>query len=662
MRDQTAARQRMVESQIAARGVRHARVLQAMREVPRDAFVPEDLAEFAYEDTALPIEAGQTISQPYIVAQMLAAADPSPEARALEIGAGSGYAAAVLSRLVREVYTVERHPELARLAGERLRRLGYGNATVRQGDGSRGWREHAPYDLILVTAAAPEVPESLLEQLAPGGRLIAPVGSPEEQRLVRVTRNESGSLSREVLEAVRFVPLVGSEGWRESGGRLVPPPRPSPGDHALTRLVAETCHPLDDIDSAELGSLLERIGDARVVLIGEASHGTSEFYRMRARVTRELVAERGFSIVAAEADWPDAAAFDRYVRHHPPGPAGQPPPFTRFPVWMWRNEETANFLEWLRTWNGEQPEERRAGFYGLDLYSLYGSVHAVLDYLDDVDPGAALVARTRYGCLTPWQHDPAVYGQAALSPGFRTCEAGVVAMLQDLLQKRLEYMEQDGDRFFGAVQNARLVADAERYYRTMYYGSVASWNLRDSHMFDTLRELLAHRGPGAKAVVWAHNSHVGNAGATEMSLRGEHNIGQLSRREFGANAFIIGFGTDHGTVAAATNWDDPMEVKQVRAALPRSYERLCHESGVPAFLLHLRHPDREELREELLPQRLERAIGVIYRPETERQSHYFEAVLPEQFDEYIWFDETAAVHPVPAPVSAGLPETWPFGV
>lgn len=447
-----------------------------------------------------------------------------------------------------------------------------------------------------------------------------------------------------------------------SGDPLVAPASPSPADHALTRLVAETCTPLEDIESAELGSLLERIGEARVVLIGEASHGTSEFYRMRARITRELVTRRGFTIVAAEADWPDAARFDRYVRHRPAGPASEEPAFTRFPTWMWRNEETAGFLDWLRVWNTEQPEERRAGFYGLDLYSLYSSLRAVLDYLDDVDPDAAAVARTRYGCLTPWEHDPAIYGRAALTPGFRTCEAPVVAMLQDLLRKRLEYLERDGDRFFSAVQNARLVADAERYYRIMYYGSVASWNLRDSHMFDTLRDLLAWRGAGSRAVVWAHNSHVGNAGATEMGMRGEVNMGQLSRREFGTGAFIIGFGTDHGTVAAASDWDEPMEIKTVRSALPYSYERLCHESGVPAFLLHLRDPPREALREELLPVRLERAIGVIYRPESERQSHYFNAVLPEQFDEYIWFDETGAVHPVPAPVGAGLPETWPFGV
>lgn len=429
---------------------------------------------------------------------------------------------------------------------------------------------------------------------------------------------------------------------------------------SVARLVRECAVPVPAIESADLGSLLERIGDARVVLLGEASHGSAEFYRMRDQITRALIRERGFTIVAAEADWPDAARINRYVLHHPPV-AGEPAPFSRFPTWMWRNQETVEFVEWLRSWNGPRPVEDRASFYGLDLYSLYTSIAAVLRYLDEVDPDFARLARARYGCLTPWEGEVAAYGAAALRHQ-QTCEAPIVAMLNDLLRRRLNYARQDGSHFLDAVQNATVIANAERYYRIMYQGSVASWNLRDSHMFETLERVLAYHGPGSRAVVWAHNSHVGDAGATEMGFRGEHNIGQLARQCYGAQSYRIGFGTDHGTVAAANNWDEPMRIMTVRPAHPESYEALFHESDVPAFLLHLREPDHPSLRDELLAPRLERAIGVIYRPDTELQSHYFRAILPEQFDEYIWFDETRGVTALSGPPAQGVPETWPFGL
>jgi erythromycin esterase-like protein len=429
----------------------------------------------------------------------------------------------------------------------------------------------------------------------------------------------------------------------------------------IARLLHEVVEPFADIDQIELGPLRERIGNAKVVLLGEASHGTSEFYRTRARITRELITRLGFTIVAVEADWPDACWIDRYVRH-----AGRPPasgtPFRRFPTWMWRNREVAEFVEWLRAHNGSVSERgSQTAFYGLDLYSMYGSIAAVLDYLDQIDPAAAALARERYSCLTPWSDDPASYGRAALSQRQHSCEGPVVAMLLDLLDQRLQYAWQDGERFLEAVQNARLIANAERYYRVMYYGSVASWNLRDQHMFDTLAMLLDSQ-PGARAVVWEHNSHIGDAAATEMGVRGEHNVGRLCRQAFGADAYLVGFGTDHGTVVAASNWDEPMQIMSVRPARPESYERICHASQVPAFLLPLREPDRPEVREELIPARLERAIGVIYRPETERVSHYFQASLPHQFDEYIWLDETMAVAPLPTRLTGGIPDTYPFGV
>jgi protein-L-isoaspartate(D-aspartate) O-methyltransferase len=711
-------RKEMVDRQIAARDVRDGRVLEALRTVPREAFVPERLAEFAYDDTPLPIGEEQTISQPFVVALMAEALEIGPADKILEIGAGSGYAAAVLSRLAREVWTIERHPSLAQEARERMERLGYTNVHVIQGDGTLGWSEHAAYDGIVVAAGGPEVPQALLDQLAAGGRLVIPVGPDlRTQNLVRVRRHADGSLVREDLGGVRFVPLIGAQGWREEEGKLtapvqapvvgvgggpgepvtenpaagagrraaetaaavrpvlgevtlagppaeivLTPSRPASSVAATAALIREEAEPFDDLETARLDALLDRIGDSRVVLLGEATHGTSEFYRFRARITRELILRKGFNLVAVEADWPDAAQVDRSVRGLQ-GPPAEGPAFARFPTWMWRNREVRDFTRWLRDHNsGVREPERKVSFHGLDVYSLYSSIASVLRYLRDVDPEAARVARLRYGCLTPWEHDPALYGHAALSRRFPLCEAEVLTTLQEMLEKRLDYAARDGERFLDAVQNARIVANAERYYRAMYYGSAESWNLRDRHMFDTLLMLLDFRGPEAKAVVWEHNSHVGNAGATEMGARGELNVGQLTRDHFRDGAYLVGFGTDHGTVAAASDWDGEMEIKRVRPAHPDSYEHLCHESGVPAFLLHLRDPRRAELYEELEVPRLERAIGVIYRPETELLSHYFQAVLPWQFDEYVWFDETRAVTPLGGEEVAGMPETYPFGL
>lgn len=669
MTDYGARRQRMVERDLAGRGISDDRVLAAMAEVPREAFVPPKLREFAYEDSPLPIEAGQTISQPYIVARMLEALDLAGGETVLDIGTGSGYAAAVLSRIADRVHTIERHGELYELARRRFEELGYDNIEARHGDGTLGWPEAAPFDAIQAAAGGPEVPRVLLEQLRDGGRLVIPIGETLQlQHLVRVTRY-GDEYETQKLEPVRFVPLIGEGGWRDTGSevasdavRVGPVAAPAPShEDPIVRLLGETLEPISSIEDVDLGPLLERIGDARIVLLGEATHGTSEFYRMRGRITRALIEERGFGIVAAEADWPDAARVDRWIRGEGPS-TGQWKAFSRFPTWMWRNREFREFVDWLHAYNGERPLEARVGFYGLDLYSLYRSIDAVLTYLDRTDPDTARVARARYGCLSPWERDPATYGRAALTGRYRTCETEVVTMLRELLERQLQYARLDGEHFLDAVQNARVVANAERYYRVMYYGSRESWNLRDTHMFDTLRTLLAFHGPDARAVVWEHNSHVGNAAATEMGARGEHNVGQLAREQFGDDAFLVGFGTDHGTVAAASEWDGPMEIKDVRPAHDRSYERLFHETEIEAGLLHLRDPVRDEVRAELGPARLERAIGVIYRPETELQSHYFQATLPHQFDEYVWFDRTRAVHPLRGPELSGMPDTYPFGL
>ena len=366
--------------------------------------------------------------------------------------------------------------------------------------------------------------------------------------------------------------------------------------------------------------------------------------------------------MALEADWPDAASLDRYVRDRPP-PAHAEPPFRRFPTWMWRNAEFEAFIETLRDWNGRRPPEARAGVFGLDLYNLSASIRAVLDYLDRVDPDAAQVARQRYGCLTPWAKEPQAYGRMALTSGFAQCETGVVTMLRELLGSKLEYAVEDGESFLDATANARLVKNAEAYYRAMYYGAAESWNLRDTHMFQTLCAVLDAKGPQAKAVVWAHNSHIGDASKTEMGLiREELNIGQLCRERFGKEAALIGFGTHTGTVACASNWDGPMEIKRVNPSRPDSYERLAHDSGIARFLLDVREAVHEPLRYRLSEPRLERFIGVIYRPDTERWSHYSACSLPQQFDAYAWFDETAAVTPLPTRQREGPEETYPFGL
>jgi protein-L-isoaspartate(D-aspartate) O-methyltransferase len=649
MADFAAAREEMVRRQIEGRGLANPRLLAAMREVPREAFVPEHLARLAHDDTPLPIEADQTISQPYIVALMIDAAAIAPGAKVLEIGAGSGYAAAVIGRIAGEVIAVERHAELARLAAERMERLGYANVRIVEGDGSAGLPEEAPFDAILAAASGSHVPEALKRQLAVGGTLVMPVGQPGAvQSLVKITRTGEESYRSEDLGAVRFVPLIGEEGWDERGKRA----------RSLPERIRAAARSLPEIEDAGFAGAFDRFGDARIVLLGEASHGTSEFYRARAAITRRLIERHGFAIVAVEADWPDAAAIDCHVRHRPRR-EGEETPFQRFPTWMWRNEEVDAFVRWLRAYNQGRDPRAMAGFYGLDLYNLSGSIRAVIDYLDDVDPEAARLARERYGCLAPWSRDPSRYGLLAMSEGYARCEVPVTAMLRELHAKRMRYAAEDGDEWLDAAANARLVKNAEAYYRAMYQGAAESWNLRDTHMFETLCQLLEAKGEGAKAVVWAHNSHIGNAAYTEMGReRDELNIGQLVKERFGDAARLIGFGTHEGTVAAASDWDSPMEVKEVRPSLEGSHERVSHDTGLERFLLDLRDSDIEGLDRP----RLERFIGVIYRPETERWSHYAEAILPRQFDAWVWFDRTSAVTPLEGAAGGGEDDTYPFGL
>lgn len=418
--------------------------------------------------------------------------------------------------------------------------------------------------------------------------------------------------------------------------------------------------------------LLQRVGNARLCLLGEATHGTHEFYRERAEITKRLIKEKGYTAVAVEADWPDAFRVNRYVRglSNDKDANEALDGFKRFPTWMWRNTVVIDFVEWLRDYNASLSQSApRVGFYGLDLYSLYASIEAVLEYLKKIDPDAASRARYRYSCFEHFKENTQAYGYAASFGLSESCERDVIAQLMDLRRRAAEYASRDGrvalDEFFFAEQNARLVLNAERYYRTMFHGRVESWNLRDQHMAETLDALIDHlsaQGDPSKVAVWEHNSHLGDARSTYMSDYGELNVGQLVRERYGAEAVLVGFTTYTGTVTAASDWDGSAERKRVRPALENSYEDLFHQQEIGNFLIDLKPgPAAVVLRRPLL----ERAIGVIYSPQTERQSHYFDARLADQFDVVIHFDETTALEPLERESlweSGEPPETYPTGV
>lgn len=425
--------------------------------------------------------------------------------------------------------------------------------------------------------------------------------------------------------------------------------------------------------AADYDPLLNLIGNARFVLIGEASHGTHEFYEQRAEITKRLIREKGFTAVAVEADWPDAYRVNRYVRgiSSDPTPAEALADLQGFPNWMWRNTDVLNFVNWLREHNDALPENAvKVGFYGLDLYSMYASIEVVLKYLEQVDPEAASRARDRYSCFEHFGEDAQTYAYATSFGLTASCEQEVINQLWELQRRTAENAQKNGcpdaDELFYIEQNARLVKNAEAYYRSMFQGRVSSWNIRDRHMAETLDQLVTHLdqpGKPAKVVVWEHNSHLGDARATDMGLMGEVNVGQLVRERYGRDAVLIGFTTYTGTVTAASNWGATAELKQVRSALPGSYEALFHQTGLPQFLLLLQNekPAIAGLGESLL----ERAIGVIYQPETERLSHYFYARLPEQFDAVIHIDDTKGVQPLDRTAyweMGEAPETFPSGV
>jgi erythromycin esterase-like protein len=450
--------------------------------------------------------------------------------------------------------------------------------------------------------------------------------------------------------------------------------RPDPAQVDAARVAAV---PLGGGDG-EFDELLRRIGDARFVLLGEASHGTHEFYEARARITLRLLAERGFSAVAIEGDWPDAYRVNRFVRGlgDDADAVAALQGFRRFPTWMWRNTAVVDFVARLRAWNRGQPASARAGFYGLDLYSLGASMAAVLDYLDREDPEAAARARERYACFEPFGGDSQAYGLMTGLGSTPSCEEGVIRTLLDLQQRRAQgpaAAPDDPEARFDAERNAALVRDAERYYRSMYLSDVSSWNERDTHMAQTLWALdqhLSRPGRAARIVVWAHNSHLGDASFTEMGqARGELNLGQLVRERFAEEAWLVGFTTHDGTVTAATDWDAAGEHKSVNPSRGDSIEGALHATGIERFLLPFR--DEPRLARRFEHPLLQRAIGVIYRPDTERQSHYFHAQAARQFDALIHIDRTSAVTPLEADAAwtAGraahepeAAETWPRGL
>jgi erythromycin esterase-like protein len=444
-------------------------------------------------------------------------------------------------------------------------------------------------------------------------------------------------------------------------------------------LLREHALPLRTDD--DLDAVLEHIGDAPLVLMGEASHGTREFYQLRAALSKRLIVERGFDAIAVEADWPDALQASRFVQL-----GGQDQTadqalagFQRFPQWMWRNQEVVELLYWMRLHNQHVHDaSRRTGWYGIDVYSLQKSMHAVVHYLDRVDPEAASRARERYSCIDHMAGDPQRYGYATTFGLREDCAAEVVRQLAELNAQAGQHLAQAGgvvpDELFYAQQNARVAQNAERYYRAMFGSSDVSWNIRDTHMADTLDALRmqigARKGGPARLVVWAHNSHLGDARATEMGRGGQLNLGQLMRQRNGADAvYLLGFTTHEGTVTAASEWDGPAELKQVRPSLPGSIEALLHQLSADdpermgRFLLPLR--DRPAVVAALPKSLLERAIGVIHRPQTERSSHYFDVNVAQQFDALIHVDRSTAVRPLESSAHWSLdtfPETYPSGL
>ena len=639
-----------IQTQLKNKGIKNQLLLDAFENIPTTFFLSKELYPYTFENTTMEDELVKVEPRIFAVAKMLENLKIKNGDKILAIGLDSVYVMAILSRICKEVYTVEENDAYAEWALEVLKNINITNVFIAFGDKNKGWKENEPFDAILITSEFEEVSTHLKKQLKIGGRLLVPIG-PDWAHIIFeiIERVSETDFNVKKLKDNFFIP----------NPKILPEIRSEDfPEKEIVDEISTKAQTFKGIKEFPMDNLLERIGDAQLVLLGEASHGTSEFYLTRQEITKALIAKKGFNFVCAEADWSDAEKINSYIRNQQTQKDWAP--FMRFPQWMWKNKEVLSFVEWLKEFNLQN--NNKTGFYGLDLYGLENSIDLVINYLEGIDADLANLAKSRYSCITPYMTDPAAYGKMVVSHQLESCEKEVLKMLVDLLKNKNKLNH--SPEYFYAYQNANVVVDAERYYKAMYYGSAESWNLRDFHMFYTLKSLLSYFGPQTKAIVWAHNSHIGNALATEMYSRGEINIGHLCKEHFGDKSYHIGFGTHTGTVAAAHNWGNAMKVMKVNNSLQKSYENLCHKTQINSFALPLREQFAgKKLRKLLSTPKLERAIGVIYRPETERQSHYFQAVLPSQFDEYIFYDESNAVTPITLTnVIPKLLENHPFAL
>jgi erythromycin esterase-like protein len=438
-----------------------------------------------------------------------------------------------------------------------------------------------------------------------------------------------------------------------------------PVSRDLATRLGEAALPLDG--PSDLDPLIDAIGDARYVLLGEASHGTSEFYTWRTELSRRLILEKQFSFIGVEGDWPDCYRVNRFVKGF--NNAGESAAevlnaFDRWPTWMWANREVVALAEWLHEHNRHLPAEQQAGFYGLDVYSLWESMSAVVNYLEGIDPGFAVAARKAYTCFEPYHGDVQEYARAtAMVP--TSCEDEAVAVLRALRARAPEFREDGREAYFNAEQNALVARGAELYYRTMVRGGPTSWNVRDHHMVDTLERLMAHHGPRARAIVWEHNTHVGDARFTDMARAGMVNVGQLVRQEHGVEGVILaGFATHHGTVIAGDEWGAPMQRMRVPGAREGSVENLLHEATGGADALLVFNGDEDGGIAGFDAPLDNRAIGVVYDPRRERYGNYVPTIVPRRYDAVLFIDETHAVDPLHMPVRIAddVPETYPTGM
>ncbi|GAB4517454.1 MAG: hypothetical protein OHK0046_24050 [Anaerolineae bacterium] len=414
----------------------------------------------------------------------------------------------------------------------------------------------------------------------------------------------------------------------------------------------------------DLDPLMERIGDARLVLLGEASHGTSEYYTWRAQITKRLIREKGFSFIGVEGDWPDSYTVNRYIKNYPD--SGESAyellhAYNRWPTWMWANWEVVALVEWLRRHNLTMPEKDRVGFYGLDVYSLWESLAEITRYLQTVDDDAVEAARQAYTCFQPYDRNAQAYAWASqFVPS--SCESAVMNLLTATERLTRHMPEGDGESAFNAAQNARSVAGAEHYYRSMIPGGATSWNIRDHHMVDTLANLLEHHGPESKAIIWEHNTHIGDARATDMAVDGMVNVGQLVRERWGEDqCVLVGFSSNRGTVIAGNAWDGPMEEMRVPRARPDSWDGLFHEALDGKNALVIFQHTEDDAFQHIRPQR---AIGVVYHPQYESRGNYIPTSLANRYDVLLYIDETRALHPLHVQEEAHMepPETYPWAV